>query len=520
MNETDLKRLTKSSLPAEIAGRNTDPRWYAAMTLLPDPDPILRRDPWQRQQIFDAIQADPHVMGELRSIKADLHRYQHRLVPGDDSRAAKRAVALCQAVLDRAPAPHMTWSDVLWNIYSAEFRGLSAHEVLWEMREGALLPKALLDRPARRFGFDIENNLRLITRNNQLLGEAVEPGIILLNRHMPSSDNPYGVALFSSCFWAYTFKHAGTRWFVKFCERFSIPFPVGTYPAGSPEETVSALSDALESLMEAGFAALEEGGSIELKESKGGSGNGKLAQQQLIDHCNAEMSKCLTSQTLATQQGDSGSRAASETHAQRAADVNEGGREKVAFTLDTLWRWITLHNLGEGVPPPRSEFVSDEKVRKERAEIYKVFIDAGGKPSRKAMADEMSIKLADANDPDDQLQAPAPPPVGADGLPGRTALAKAAAEFAAGDGAFPDQDAIDAINLDALLQPQIERLLAPVMEAVKDGLEPEALKAQLAVLYPQLDDAALQALLARAIFVGMVWGRLNAEQQGARDDAL
>ena len=57
--------------------------------MLPNPDPILRRSD-KYAEVFDAIASDAHVMGELRSIKSDLNRFQHVLVPGDDSRKAGR----------------------------------------------------------------------------------------------------------------------------------------------------------------------------------------------------------------------------------------------------------------------------------------------------------------------------------------------------------------------------------------------------------------------------------------------
>ena len=456
-------------------------------------------------------------MGELRLVRGDLLRFEHRLVPGGESRKEKRAFELCQRLLESAPAPNTTWNEVIWNIGRAPFRGYSVQEVVWEKTGDDLMPARILTRPQRRFGFDPDGALRLLTREAPLLGVPAEDLYFLLNRHMADYDNPYGRALLSSCFWPYTFKHAGFRWFVKFCERFGIPLPIGKYPAGTPEPQIAALEDALASIIEAGYAALEDNGSIELLEAKGASGGGKLAQQLLIESCNGEMSKALTSQTLSSEQPGSGSRAASETHRGRTLDVMAGDREQIAFTLDRLWQTITRLNVGDDVRPPTSEFVAEEEVTKDRAEIYKIFKEVGGKPSRKSMAAELGIDLADPSDAEDQLQAPAAAPPNPDAGPGGSVPGdgQAAAFAAAMKHSFPDQLAIDAVDLDEQLQPLVEQLLAPVMDLVKEGIPPEALKAQLAELYPQLDDQALQGLLTRAIFVGMVWGRLNAADPAA-----
>ena len=221
------------------------------------------------------------------------------------------------------------------------------------------------------------------------------------------------------------------------------------------------------------------------------------------------MSKALTSQTLATESPNSGSRAASESHRARAGDVNAGDREEIAFTLDHLWRLITRVNLGDDVPPPRSEFRANEEVTKDRAEIYEIFTRMGGNPSRRALATELGIELAKPGDPDGAMTPPATAPGAPDDSPApRLEFSQFVAEQ------FPDQAAVDVLA-PAELQAVMEQLLEPLLDLVKDGMPPEALRAQLAELYPRLDDAGLQAMLTRALFVSAVWGRLNADDGDA-----
>lgn len=404
----DLMRIAKTPTLTEIAGRNNDPRFYAAMTILPNPDPILRRA-GKSDEVFDAIQSDSHVIGELRSIKADFLRFKHTLTAASDQPGDQRAFQLCQSVLDHQPAPYTRWQDVFWNIAQSTFRGLSVTEIVWEKQGDLFVPSQILDRPKRRFFFNGTGALRVRTREQLMLGLPVDRLYFLVDRHMPTYDNPYGVALLSSCYWPYVFKHAGFRWFVKFCERFGIPFPKGTYPVGASEQSKQALEAALEGLLEAGYAALEEGSDINLMEATA-TRSGKLPQGELIDVCNAEMSKALTSQTLATEtRGNSGSRAASQTHMERASDVNEGDRDRLISTLNELWKLITLVNFGPDVTPPESRFEGDTEATLERAQVYGIFTELGGNPSRRAMANELGIELADPNDADDALKSPPTP---------------------------------------------------------------------------------------------------------------
>ncbi|WP_444543548.1 hypothetical protein [Laribacter hongkongensis] len=56
----------------------------------------------------------------------------------------------------------------------------------------------------------------------------------------------------------------------------------------------------------------------------------------------------------------------------------------------------------------------------------------------------------------------------------------------------------------------MDTLLAPVLDAVNRGASPDDVYELLAEAYPQMDDTALREVLARALFVADVWGRLNA----------
>lgn len=495
----DLKKADKTNLAREIATRSTDPLFYSALTILPNPDTVLRKL-GQRDDVHDAIVSDAHVIGELRSIRSGMLGYEHRVAPGGELSADLQAYELCEKYMQQRPAPGLRWSDTIWNMAQAIFRGLQVHEVVMERQGKYLMPGKLLDRPARRFGFGTESNeLRLITRNNMIDGEELGPYKWLLTRHMPSHDNPYGVALFSSCFWPYTFKHSGWRYFVKFCEKYGIPKAVGKYPEGTQKDQQDALADALAQMIEDSVAAIPDGGKVELLET---NISGQLVHERLINLANREMSKALTSQTLATEIQGEGSRAASETHRDREEDVNESDRAAIADTMSELFAWITELNI-PGAVPPTFEFFDEAEARKDWVEVLDT--------SRKFLDIPASFAY-------DRLQIP-PPEKGELLLPRADA---AAPEFISAGGAhdfstdtdlFPDQaaleSAIDGIDNETL-QGQAEDLLKPIFQLIED-VGPEKALERLAEVYSDMDTDALQEILSRAIFVSEVWGRLNAE---------
>ncbi len=493
---------------APLATWQTDPAavYASALQRLPNPDPVLRRL-GRAQDVYEAIGYDPHVIGELRAIRAGLLGFEWRIVPGGEGRAARRAAALAEQVLARPPSPGLGWPDVVWQTASAVFTGYAVHEVTWRREGGALVPAAVIDRPARRFTFAPDRSLRLLTRRSPFHGEAVPPRRFLVTRHMASNDNPYGIAVFSACFWPYTFKHGGFRYFVRYCEKHGLPWVVGKYPGSQDARAADELVEQLQRLVVDAVAAVPDDTDLVLESPK--SSGVSLPQERLINLCNRELSKALTSQTLATEIQGQASRSASETHRGRERAVNQADRQIVSGTLGTLFRWLTDLNFGEDVAAPRHEFYEEDEARQGWAELF----DTARRylPISRAQAYER-LGLTPPADGEELL---------ADGAGGsEPALAMrrgAAAEFAAGEENDPLEQALDAavaVGGDPeQVEPVAEALARPLVEAA--GADPEMLLGRLAERYPDLDAGGLEDLLARVTFAAETWGRLA----GAESDA-
>lgn len=351
----------------EVAGLATDPDFYSTLAILPNPDEVLRKS-GESQRVYDAIAADAHVMAERRAMKSSLSNLEFSVIPGGEQAQDLAAAELCRSILKRKPSLNNQWNDLLWNMMQCVLRGMTVHEVIWEYRDGALLPREIKDRPNRRFVFSTAGELRLRTKAQSSEGVPVEPYVFLLSRHMPSERNPYGEAVYSSCFWPYVFKHGGFKFFSKFCERFGFPWPIGKYPDGTDKKQQTEFARNLAQMVEAGVAVIPQSSSVELLESKS---SGQVVHQSLINACNAEISKAITSQTLATEIQGNGSRAASETHRDRERDVVAADRTIVEATMTELFQWITTLNF-PNAQPPRFELYDTNSARKEEAELLDV----------------------------------------------------------------------------------------------------------------------------------------------------
>lgn len=521
-----LLRRVRGALGTRQAGPDTDPTlWLSTLHALPDPDPILRSI-GQAERVYNGIIRDTHVLGDLRSIRGNFRSHSWRLLVGKEGDpASERAHALCEQWLaTHQPAGAMPtglqpdWLEVFWQMTSAILHGYRAHELVWHMVDGQYLPAQVLECPNHRFRFQADGVPLLISRGN-LMGAPVEAHNFVISRHMADAVNPYGIALLSSCFWPWQFKTGGWRVFVKYCERHGLPWPVGRYQPGTPDGDIDKLEAALANMLEAGYVIAPDGTSLELL-TPDSVGAGGLPQDQLIDRCNREMSKALTSQAMVAELQRVGARAASETAADRQGAVNNADRDIASSGMNQVFRWITLFNFGDGVAPPTLEFFQHEKAGKDRAETYETAARLGARPSRSALLEELGIPEAE-NEQDvltvgsSPATPPAPPPgtpPAGQAQPGNQAQFNLADlpgfEFAKAAGMTEDEaiqlatDAADQAIADHMIAP-VANMLATYEEQGKTLAE---FRADLEGMVGAMDDDALREVLDRSLTYSILRG--------------
>lgn len=526
MNFKGLVQSVKGWLGKPLATPDSDPNgFFGNLAVLPNPDPILRAM-GQADRVYESIMADAHVVGDIRSIRGEFRSFEYRVVTGqaEDPRA-EAAKQLCETVLaNLRPNALSDWMEVMWQMNTSVLRGYKVHEPVWDnyisanpVLNGKLLPIEFLDRPNRRYKFDANSNTLLISRGN-LSGQLIEPYQAVVSRHMATTENPYGQALLSSCFWPWTFKTGGWRYFVKYCERHGLPWPIGRYPQGTQDKDIDALGEALGGMLESGYAVVQEGSGVELLVPNA-SGN-MLPQESLIDRCNREMSKALTSQAMTSELQGVGSRAANEVAAKRQSTVNDADRDIPAESMSTLFRWITLFNFGPDVPSPRLEFFKQEAAGKDRAETYDLARQMGARPSKKAMLEELAIPAAETDDdallPDAAPQ-PEPAAPGGKSAPTNPPAVQFTADqlqalrgwtFAKAMG-LTEADAIELAA--AAADDELERqVLAPVYQMLTryedEGKTLEQFRDDLAELAGGIDDSGLREIVEQSLQFGLLQG--------------
>ena len=362
-----MKAHKKAILDNSIIERLNDDQLVGMMHELPDTDELLRKAGVD-QEVYREILQDPHVMGEIRQIYSALLSFKYELQAGDDSTSANKALELCQGIFKKRPHPTMRWPDLFWSIGKAPLTGRRVHAINWKEEGGKLVPAQIHDIESRKYAFNYQGEL-LIKSMEIPLGAIAPDFRFLVTRHMSDATNPYGLAILSCCFWPWMFKNGGLKFFVRFCERFGQPFPIGKYPQGTLESDINKLVDSLKNLAEDAVAAIPDDSTIDVLEVKT---SGQLPQERLVLLMNREISKALTSQTAASElTGEGGSRAASETHQGRADQNAKADRGLLEDTMNQLFEFTTVINFGENVPPPLMKFVDKKQVSKEDVDVVK-----------------------------------------------------------------------------------------------------------------------------------------------------
>ena len=145
----NFKGMLRGLLGRSVAGPDTDPQLFYGAQLakalaMPNPDPLLRQM-GQAEKVYYSIAAEPHVLGDIRSIRGNFRSHEYRLLAGDEGDSKSLAAQkLCERwMASTQPNAICDWLDVLWQMSSA-FLTTGAAKVLAprEAQVGDRLPYA------------------------------------------------------------------------------------------------------------------------------------------------------------------------------------------------------------------------------------------------------------------------------------------------------------------------------------------------------------------------------------------
>lgn len=280
-------------------------------SLLQNPDSVLQKT-GKRIENMRELSSDAHVWSSIQSRKSGTLSLDWNVDDTD-----------IQELINK-----LNYEETSTVILDALFYGFSVIEIIWEDKNGKIIPKRLKTLAIENFSFDSDGEILINGKNTKINRHK-----LLIIKNNSSARNPYGEAILTRCYWPVKFKNAGFRFWANYMERFGNPLVVGKYPRGTTNEDAEKLLDHLSNLAEDSAVVSPDDVNIEIKDANNYGTSAMYSE--LIDKCNAEISKAILSQTL-TSEVSAGSKAAAETHLKVRSQVIESDIK----LLESAWNQL------------------------------------------------------------------------------------------------------------------------------------------------------------------------------------
>ncbi|HEX4954795.1 MAG TPA: DUF935 family protein [Thermoanaerobaculia bacterium] len=288
------------------------------------------------------------------------------LQPADSTAAAVEAAELVRFALGHIEQ----FQDSLRRVLDAVLFGVSITEVLWAQAAegpfaGALVPRALRDRPMWRFAFR-EGQLHIRRPPARL--EPAPPLRFLVGRY-GSHDGPWGEGELDGLYWPWYISKNGLQFWATFIDKYAQPTPYTRYKPHASDKSINrerleqALAIVKAIQTESGFA-LPEGLEVALLEA---SRSGGVSYSDFLAFFRMMYALVLLGEVDTSGFGEGpGSFAKSKiSNDVRVETIAEDAKWLSSLLNETLVRWIVDLNLPPGTPRPRFEI--DTKEAEDRA---------------------------------------------------------------------------------------------------------------------------------------------------------
>ncbi len=492
----------------EIASLRSDPAiplYQDALT--PSDETLKMRGGSKGHAIYDEIKRDPHAFAILQKRKLEVTSREWSVEPASESGPDKTAAEEVERQLKA-----INFDQLTGGLMGAVLKGFAVAEILWERVDGVWTAAAVKVKKQRRFRFNIEGELRLLTRENMNDGIPVRDRKFIIHRHSidDDDDDPYGVGLGSVLFWPAWFKRQALSHWLRGTEKHATPTTVATYQGAYDKKRSDELGAALQSMANDTALIIPENVTVALLEAtKGGGGNLFESLNRYLDEL---MSEAVLGETLTTNSGERGARSLGEIHNEIRIAIAKADSDLLSQTLKgSLVKWIVELNFpSAGIPDVWRDFSEPEDLN-QRVSRDKTLHDMGYRPADPTYVsdtyggDWIEAKPLKVDNADPLAQAK----TGAKD-------AKVALKALFTDPSEPESESDKATEA---LTGQVEQLAAPHIDAMIDAVRQEVkiatsfddLVERLARLTSEIGIDDLAGLMEKAISVAALEGTASAQ---------
>ncbi len=499
-----------AELTQEIATIQRDTTRFVFGGVMENLDDTLKtRGGGKGLKIYDELERDCHAYAVLQKRKLAVIARDWEVLPASDSALDTRA-----ADLVRRQLAGMGFDKLSAALLDATLKGYAVGEVMWAAQGSELVAAELRPREQRRFVFGAQGELRLLTSEAMMLGEAVPERKFIAHQFGAKDGSPYGLGLGHKLFWPVFFKRQDIAFWLTFADKFGSPTALGKYPAnaGAPEQ--KKLLDALSAIAQDAGVIVPEGMAIELLEA---AHSGSVdTYEKLARYMDEQISECVLGETMTTT-GSSGGGGLGSNQAgvqnEVRIELSKADADLLSDTLNaTLLRWMVDLNLpGAGYPTVGRIFKQADDLDK-RSQVDERLHNMGYEPEsveqiNTTYGGKWRRVARPANPP---YTHPPYPPLSKGG--GRSGGGFNLAESAPSTSAVPTPDLM-AEQLAADAAPVWERVLASVRKTVDNAESLESLRDDLLAAFGELPTQDLTAVMATAFAAADLAGRFEVEQE-------
>lgn len=374
--------LPVAELAEEIAstldGRDITKPFVAELEQPRDPR-LLNNVDWG---VYERIRKDDQVKSCMEQRIRAVVCAEWDVLPGDsdDPRSIEAADRFKENI------NRIGWDRITKKMLWAIFHGISVAEALYptEAIDGLWQFKAFRVRNARRFRYDRDHNLRLLTTKKPNGENVPERKFWVVTEGGIDDDELYGEGLADWLYWPVFFKRNGMRFWNIFLDKFGSPTAKVTYKRGATKKDVDKAIALLRSLSQDSGIAVPEGIAVEFLQV---TRSGVADYKELCRYMDEAIAKIILSQTMTTQDGSSLSQA--QVHAGVKLEVVKADADLLSDSFNEgPARWWTDWNYGTDVPSPQLVRLIDEEADlKVMAEIDTSLNDLGWQRSDESHRD-------------------------------------------------------------------------------------------------------------------------------------
>lgn len=331
-------KTKKKPIINQIATAQNDITLNYIGKILLNPDPILTGEARQQGiKIFEDMLYEARVASEMQKRKLAVIGKEWDIQPASDNPEDQKIADFLKKVFES-----FSYDKARQAFLSGIVTGFKPGEVMWDYSEGDIWIKEIKGVSPRRFVFDLDSRLRLLTWNNMIEGEEIPGKKFLVFTNPSDNGSPYGDGLGRALYWPIWFKKNGVKFWAVFLDKFGQPTPWGKYPSGTKTEDQDKLLDSLKAMQTDQAIITPDSMAVELLEAARASSVDSYDRWQKL--WNDAISFLILGQT-ATTEGTPGKLGSEELRSEVADWIIKADADLLCECQnDVLIKWLVDYN--------------------------------------------------------------------------------------------------------------------------------------------------------------------------------